>query len=51
MKTLSHIIVFPIILGLSIMQALLANPFRFRIEKDGIDIGIVPILLIISILA
>ena len=50
MRTLLHIIAFPFILILSIAQAMFANPFRFRINNDGIDIGIVPILIIMYII-
>jgi hypothetical protein len=50
MRKLLHILAFPFIFILSIAQAMLANPFRFRINNDGIDIGIVPILIIMYII-
>jgi len=50
MKKILHILAFPFILALSILKALLAKPFAFRLRKDGFEIGIVPLLLILAIL-
>jgi hypothetical protein len=43
-------IAFPFILLLSIIRAIFAKPFRLRASDDGLEIGVVPIVIIFLIL-
>ena len=49
MKQLLQIIVFPIFVLFSVIQALVAKPFHFNYSKArGLEIGIVPLGVIIG---
>jgi hypothetical protein len=49
MKQLLQIIVFPIFVLLSVIQALIAKPLHFNYSKGrGLEIGIVPLAVIIG---
>lgn len=51
MKSTLKVIAFPFILILSIIGAIIAKPLRLKYtEKDGLEIGIVPILILMIIL-
>jgi len=50
MKNTLKVIVFPFILILSIIGAIIAKPFRLKYTKDEIEIGIVPFLILMIIL-
>ena len=54
MKQVLKVLAFPFILFwslcqslLEIIEALFAKPFVFRMEKNSIEIGIVPLVLIV----
>ena len=58
MRPLLKILAFPFILFwsfcqtlFSIFEALIAKPFIFRMEKNTIEIGIVPLILIIWLIS
>lgn len=52
MKSFLFAIAFPFILIFAMLGALIARPFRLRVnEKDGLEIGIFPLVLIIIILS
>jgi hypothetical protein len=49
LKELLQIIVFPIFVLFSVIQALVAKPFHFNYSKGrGLEIGIVPLAVIIA---
>jgi len=49
MKQLLQIIVFPIFVLFSVIQALVAKPLHFNYSKGrGLEIGIVPLAVIIA---
>jgi hypothetical protein len=51
MRQLLQIIAFPFILLFSIVKALIAKPLHFSYsDKRGLEIGIVPLLIIILII-
>ena len=47
MRAILEIIIFPFFIGYSILEALIANPLKFKVSKNGLEIGIVPLTLII----
>jgi hypothetical protein len=51
MRELLQIIVFPFFVLYSIIQALVAKPLHFSYSKNrGLEIGIVPLIVIIAII-
>jgi hypothetical protein len=51
MRNLLRVIVFPFFLLFSIIQALVAKPLHFSYSKNrGLEIGVVPLLVIIAII-
>ncbi len=51
MKTILKVLAFPFILLFSIIRALVAKPFILHIENDTLEIGIVPLFLIIWLIS
>ncbi len=47
MKIILEIIIFPFFVCYSILEALIANPLKFNVSKNGLEIGIVPLAIII----
>ena len=48
-KEVLQVLVFPIFLLYSVLEALIAKPLRFNYSKSrGLEIGIVPLIVIIA---
>lgn len=50
MRKLLELLIFPFFLAYSILEALIAKPFKFKWRhNEGLEIGIVPLVVIILI--
>jgi hypothetical protein len=50
LKAVLQVLVFPVFILYSVLEALIANPFHFNYSKGrGVEIGIVPLAVIIAL--